>query len=177
MSAATTYAEALFEAADQAGAVEDVKSDLGALREVIDAGNDVGRVLLNPEIDSEIKKNALGALEGTNHHLTVNMLRVLVDRGRLEELPEIADAYADRVNRASGQIVVEVTTAVPLTDELRSQVVARVTEQTGRDAKITETVDPDILGGLVIRIGGVVTDASVRGRLSGLRKSITGIHS
>ncbi len=177
MSAATTYAEALFEAADQAGAVDVVRNDLNALREVIDSQTDVGRVLLNPEIDSDVKKNALGALEGTSNHLTVNLLRVLVDRGRLEELPEIADAFADRVDRASGQIVVEVTSAVPLTDDLRSQVVARVTEQTGRTAKITETVDPDILGGLVLRIGGVVTDASVRGRLRGLRKSITGIHS
>lgn len=177
MSAATTYAEALFEAADQAGAVEAVRDDLNALREVIDARTDVGRVLLNPEIDSDVKKNAVAALEGTNNHLTVNLLRVLIDRGRLEEIPEIATAYASRVDRASGQIVVEVTSAVPLTDDLRSQVVARVTEQTGRAAKIIETVDPDILGGLVLRIGGVVTDASVRGRLRGLRKSITGIHS
>lgn len=177
MSAASTYAEALFEAAEPAGAVDAVRDDLDALRQVITPHGDVGRVLLNPEVDSEVKKNALGALEGTNNPLTVNLLRVLVDRGRLEELGEIADAYTDRVNRASGQIVVEVTSAVPLTDDLREQVVARVTEQTGRAAKITETVDPEILGGLVLRIGGVVTDASVRGRLRGLRKSITGIHS
>lgn len=177
MSAASTYAEALFEAAENAGAVDAVRADLTALSDVITPRNEVGRVLLNPDLDSTVKKGALTALGGTNNALTVNLLQVLVDRGRLEELPEIADAFADRVNRASGQIVVEVTSAVPLTDELRSQVVARITEQTGRSAQITETVDPDILGGLVLRIGGVVTDASVRGRLRGLRKSITGIHS
>lgn len=180
MSAATTYAEALFQAADAAddgGAVATVSSDLQAVREAVAPGTDVGRVLLNPEVDSKAKKAAIGGLTDTVHPLVVNLLRVLVDRGRLEELPAVADAYVARVDRASGQIAVEVTSAVPLPDDLRAQVIERITEQTGRAAKITERVDPEIIGGLVLRVGPVVTDASVRGRLRGLRKQITGIHS
>jgi len=177
MSAATTYAEALFQAADQAGAVDMVSSDLATVREVLAPGSEIGRVLLNPELDSKAKKSAFGALEGNTHPLTVNLLRVLVDRGRLEEVPAIADAFAERVNQASGQIAVEVTSAVPLPDDLRAKVVERITEQTGRAARITEKVDPDIIGGLVLRVGAVVTDASVRGRLRTLRKQVTGIHS
>ncbi len=65
------------------------------------------------------------------------------------------------------------TSAIPLVDDLRAKVVARIREQTGKTPEITERVDPDIIGGLVLRVGGVVTDASVRGRLDGLRRSIS----
>ncbi len=177
MSVATTYAEALFQAADHAAAVDLVSADLAGVREAIAPGTEVGRVLLNPKVDSAAKKAAIDGLTETTHSLTVNLLRVLVDRGRLDEIPAIADAFSARVDQAAGQIAVEVTSAVPLPDDLRAQVVDRSTQQTGRAAKITERVDPDIIGGLVLRVGPVVTDASVRGRLRSLRRSITGTHS
>lgn len=173
MGAATTYAEALYQAAADADAVGQVAADLSVLAEVLGVDSDVSRVLHNPKVDSRAKKVALGALADTAHPLTVNLLQVMVDRGRLEELPSLASAFAERVASAEGRLAVEVTSAIPLVDDLRARVVARIREQTGKTPEITERVDPDIIGGLVLRVGGVVTDASVRGRLDGLRRSIS----
>lgn len=174
MSVAVTYAEALFQAAEDKNAVTQVASDLAAVREALAPHTDVARVLLNPQVDTRAKKSAVAGLAQTANPLTVNLLQVLVDRGRLEELPGIADAYSARVADAAGEIRVEVITAVPLPDDLRAQLIARIAEQTGRSPQITEQVDPEIIGGLVLRVGGVMTDASVRGRLAGLRQTIRG---
>lgn len=173
MSVAATYAEALYQAADGKNAVGQVASDLTALAEALGADADVTRVLNNPKVDSVAKKAAVGALAGSASPLTINLLQVLVDRGRLEELPSVASAFADRVASAEGRLAVEVTSAIPLDDALRAKVVDRIREQTGKTPEITERVDPEIIGGLVLRVGGVVTDASVRGRLDGLRRSIS----
>lgn len=175
MSVAVTYAEALYQAAAANDSVTRVAQDLSAVRDAMSPDGEVARVLLNPQVDSRAKKAAVAGLSSTASPLTVNLLNVLVDRGRLDELPAISDAFAARVSEADGEIQVEVTTAVPLPDDLRTQVLQRIAEQTGRTPKITEKVDPDIIGGLVLRVGGVMTDASVRGRLIGLRQSINGV--
>lgn len=172
MSVAATYAEALYEAAASASAVERVAADLTAVREALAPGSDIAQVLLNPQVDSRAKKSAVVGLGQSASPLTVNLLQVLVDRGRLDELPEIVDAFSARVAEAAGEIRVEVTTAVPLADDLRAQLVDRIAQQTGRTPAITERVDPEIIGGLVLRVGGVMTDASVRGRLNGLRQRV-----
>ena len=173
MGVSTTYAEALYQAADGTNTVGQVAADLSALAEALGADSDVARVLHNPKVDSRSKKAALGALAGSANPLTVNLLQILVDRGRLEELPSLASAFADRVALAEDRLAVEVTSAIPLVDDLRAKVVERIREQTGKTPEITERVDPDIIGGLVLRVGGVVTDASVRGRFDGLRRSIS----
>ncbi len=173
MAVATTYAEALYQAAAEQNAVDDVSADLSALADVLGADSDVARVLHSPKVDGRAKKSALAALAGSAHPLTVNLLQVLVDRGRLEELPALARAFAERVAAAEGRLAVEVTSAIPLMDGLRAKVIERIREQTGKTPEITERVDPEIIGGLVLRVGGVVTDASVRGRLDGLRRSIS----
>ena len=173
MGVATTYAEALYQAAADKNAVGQVAADLDALVEALGVDSDVARVLNSPKVDSRAKKAALGALADNANPLTINLLQLLVDRGRLEELPSLASAFADRVEVAEGRLAVEVTSAIPLVDDLRAKVVDRIREQTGKTPEITERVDPDIIGGLVLRIGGVVTDASVRGRLDGLRRTIT----
>lgn len=173
MSVAATYAEALFQAAADKGSVAAVASDLDALRVALAPDGEIARVLYNPQVDSRAKKAAVAGLGQSADALTVNLLQVLVDRGRLEELGAITDAFAARVAAEGGEISVEVTTAVPLPDDLRAQVVQRIADQTGKTPVITERVDPEIIGGLILRVGGVMTDASVRGRLTGLRQSIT----
>jgi F-type H+-transporting ATPase subunit delta len=173
VSVATTYAEALYQAAADKGAVGQVSADLAALGQVLGGDSEVARALHNPQVESRVKKAALAGLGDNANPLTINLLQVLVDRGRLEELPAISAAFDDRVAEAEGRIAVEVTTAVPLPDDLRAKVVDRIREQTGKTPEITERVDPEIIGGLTLRVGGVLTDASVRGRLDGLRRTIS----
>lgn len=174
MSVAATYAEALYEAAVDAGALDRVTGEVTAFAEAVAASDELRGALESPEVDAERKKAVIGALADEVHPLTLNFLRVLIDRRRLQELPEVAEALRDRVDRAERRLEVEAVTALPLPPDLRERIVARVREQTGAaEVELTESVDPDIVGGLVLRVGGVVVDGSLRQRIEGLRRTLT----
>jgi F-type H+-transporting ATPase subunit delta len=173
VSAASTYAEALYEAAADGSAVDAVARDLATFANAVDQSEQLQAALDSPEVDSVAKNRIVEALASDAHPLLVNFLRVLADRGRLAELPEIAEAFAARVARAENRIEVEAVTAVPLPDDLRRKIVERVRRTTGaEEVALIETVDPDIVGGLVLRVGGAVVDGSVRHRIEELRESL-----
>jgi ATP synthase F1 delta subunit len=172
VSVATTYAEALYEAAVDGDAVQVVTSEIAAFGEAIAASDELRLILENPDIDRGTKKTAVSALTEGAHPIVANFLQVLIDRGRIAEFPEIARAFEDRVARAEGRVEVEAVTAVPLPDDLRQKIVERVRSTTGATVELTESVDPDIVGGLVLRVGGTVVDGSVRHRIEELRQTL-----
>jgi len=172
VSVVSTYAEALYEAAVDQGAVVPVAADLEAFRAAMEESADLRTVLTNPEIDTAQKKAALTALTGEAHPLVRNFLQVLLDRGRAEVLSDIAGAFAEHVAEAEGRIRIEAITAVPLPADLRQAVVERVATQTHHEVDLTERVDPSIVGGLVLRAGGLLVDASVRHQLDELQRSL-----
>jgi F-type H+-transporting ATPase subunit delta len=173
VSVAATYAEALFEAAVERDAVPRVAQDLDAFRTAVDETPDLAAVLDNPEIDTRKKKAAVAVLTRDAEPLVANFLQVLLDRGRMEELPAIVDAFSERVARAEGRMTVVAVTAVALPDDLRDRVVARLDEVLGSHVELVTSVDPDLVGGLVLQSGGVVVDASIRQRLDDLRRSLS----
>lgn len=174
MSAAATYAEALYEAASEASAVPAVASDLAAFAGSVEESAELRAVLSSPQVDSAAKRSVVeGVAEGA-HPLVLNFLRVLSDRGRLAELVEIADAFATRVSRAENRLDVEAVTAVPLPDDLRERIIEQIGQKTGAQVRLTATVDPDIVGGLLLRVGESVVDGSVRHRLEELRRTLRG---
>jgi F-type H+-transporting ATPase subunit delta len=173
MSVAATYAEALYEAAVGADALDEVASGVGGFAAAFDESAELRAALGNPEVDGTRKRAVVTALsEGAHPHVT-NLLQVLVDRGRIMELPEIAAAFQDRVARAEGRLDVEAVTAIPLPADLRERIVASITEKTGRNVTLTESVDPEIVGGLVLKVGEAVVDGSVRSRIEELRRALT----
>jgi len=173
MSVASTYAEALYEAAAGARAVKEVARDLAAVQAALAEVPELRQVMDDPEIGGREKKAVLASLTEGGHRILVNFLQVLIDRRRFDELPQIAEAFLDLVARAEGRVEVEAVTAVPLTDELRSQLVERVQSATGREVTLSERVDPEIVGGLKRVVGGVLVDGSVRFLLSDLRRELT----
>jgi ATP synthase F1 delta subunit len=172
VSVAATYAEALFEAATDKDAVEPVAADIAAFAEAVRESAELRAVLSSPEVDRRAKKAAVAGLTEDAHPIAANFLQVLIDRGRMAEFPEIARALQERVARAEHLLQVEAITAVPMTEDLRKRVVQRIQGQTGATVELTESVDPDIVGGLVLRIGGVVVDGSLRRRLEELRHTL-----
>ena len=172
MSVAATYAEALFEAAEENDALDAVAADVAAFAQAMRESAELREVLSSPEIETRAKKAALAGLTEDAHPLAANFLQVLVDRGRIAEFPEIARAFEERVARAEHRLEVEAITAVPMPDDLRKRVVQRIQGQTGATVELTESVDPDIVGGLVLRVGGVVVDGSIRHRLEDLRHTL-----
>lgn len=172
MSAAATYADALHAAASEAGAVADVGADLEAFRAAGEESPELAAALASPEVETRARKAIVAALTEQAHPLVSNFLQVLIDRGRIEELPEIAAAYAERVDEAEGRVEVRAITAVALSDELRAHVARRLEEKLGRSVELSESVDPELIGGLVLELEGAVVDGSVRGRLAGLHAAL-----
>jgi ATP synthase F1 delta subunit len=172
MSVAATYAEALYEAAVGAGALDRVASGIGDFAAAYDESAELRSALGNPEIDPARKRAIVAALsEGAHPHIT-NLLQVLVDRGRITELPEIAAAFQARVARAESRLDVEAVTAIPLPADLRERIITTISEKTGQSVTLTESVDPDIVGGLVLKVGEAVVDGSVRSRIDDLRRDL-----
>lgn len=172
MSVAATYAEALFEAAEAQTAVDQVRTELDEFAAAMAPGTELRAALLNPEFDPAAKRAAVGDLMEGAHPVSTGFVQVLIDRGRLAEIDDVIAAYGRRVDAAEGRVVVTAVTAIPLTPELREQIREKVRAQTGRDAELEETVDPSIIGGLVLRVGDVVVDASLRTRLEEMRRSL-----
>ncbi|MBJ7365631.1 MAG: ATP synthase F1 subunit delta [Thermoleophilia bacterium] len=172
MSVASTYAEALFEAAQAQSAVDQVRTELAEFSAAMADGTELHAALTNPQFETTAKRAAVGEIMEGAHPVSSGFVQVLIDRGRLGEIDDVLAAYGRRVDTAEGRVVVAAVTAVPLTPELRDQIREKVRAQTGRDAEIEETVDPSIIGGLVLRVGDVVVDASLRTRLEEMRRSL-----
>src|SRR5438067_6990325 len=132
MSVASTYAEALYEAAAEARAVREVADGLKGFLAAMDEVPELRQALHDPEIGSREKKAVIAGLTEGAHRVLVNFLQLLIDRRRIEELPPIGGAFDDLVARAEGRVEVEAVTAVPLSEALRAQLVERIQSQTGR---------------------------------------------
>jgi F-type H+-transporting ATPase subunit delta len=173
VSVAGTYAEALYEAAQERGQVAEVAAQLAEVRRAIAENRDLRELLDSPEVETRVKKNVLASLLSDANPLVANFAQVLLDRGRATEVEEIGAAFDERVAEAEGRLRVTVRTAVPLPDDLRTAVVERIARQTGRPVDVETVVDPAIIGGVVIETDGSVVDASVRHRLDDMRRAMT----
>lgn len=173
MSAASTYAEALFEAARERdeleGVLEDVQEFVAALKE----SEELGLFFFGGQVPEREKRRAIDALTKDMRLSTTNFLKVLVDNGREHLVEDITRRYEDLVEEHLGRIEVEVTTAVELSDDdvdrLRERL-GKVLE--GREVVLETSVDPDLIGGAVFRFGGQMMDGSIRGRLESLREGM-----
>lgn len=174
MSIASTYAEALHEAASESGQVTDVATQLHDLREAIRDVPELSRLLGDPDVDTSSKKRAIGAMmEGANP-LVANFVQVLLDRGRAEDIEEIGRAFDRKVAEAEGRLRAVVRTAIALPDDLRADVKSRIERHTGGPIDVDFVVDDSIVGGVVIETETARVDASVRERLENLRRSMSG---
>jgi F-type H+-transporting ATPase subunit delta len=173
VSVATTYAEALYEAAADADAVPRVAEDIDAFAAAVEESEDLRMALENPEIDSAAKSSVIAAVAADAHPLVRNFLLVLVERGRIAQFLESAEAFRERVARAEDRIEVEAVTAVPLPGDLRDRIVESIQSKTNATVELTESVDADVVGGLVLHVGEVVIDGSVRHHIDELRRELT----
>ncbi len=109
---------------------------------------------------------------GDADELVRNFLRLLVEKGRAAEVREVADEFEALVAAEEGVLDVELTTAYELSDEEFSSIVGRIEKASGRKVQATRSVDPSLIGGLVLQAGSMRLDASVRGRLDRLRADL-----
>ena len=173
MSAVSTYAGALFEAARERGELEEVLSDLEEFVAALHESEELRLFFYGGQIPERQKRRAIdGLTEGMKTQAT-NFLKVLVDNGREEILEEVLGRYEHLVKEHLGRIEVGVTTAVELSEEQLDRLKERL-EGTleGKEVVLETNVDPGLIGGAVFRFGGRMMDGSIRGRLESLREEM-----
>jgi F-type H+-transporting ATPase subunit delta len=166
------YANALFEAALEQDRLEPVRDEL---RQVVDAEAEVPELrelLRNPQLDPRARAAAIEAVFDGGEELVRNFLLLLADKGRTDSLDEIAREYERLVAEHEGIVHAELTTAVELSDEEARKLLDRIEQASGRKVEATRSVDPDLIGGIVLQVGSHRLDASVRGRLDRLRREL-----
>ena len=165
------YAQALYDLAEQGGSVANVEADLTGLAQMRTESQDFRRLLDSPTIAADDKAKGMLAIADAAQvsPLTRKFLGLLGANGRVAALPTVASAYKRLAADKRGAIAAEVVTAVPLTGAQRDGVAAALRQAIGRDPEITTRVDPAILGGLRVKVGSRLFDASLRTRLDQMR--------
>jgi F-type H+-transporting ATPase subunit delta len=170
--AARVYADALYSAARDAGRAREVDGDLQRLLGELAENRLLLGTLANPAIPREAKKRVIARVLEDSEPLLRNATLVLADHGRISLLPDMAAAHGELVAAEERILTVEVTTAVELEAGQVESLKKRLSEAVGHDANVVATVDPEIIGGLVLRSRGVLLDASVRRRLEDIRQAL-----
>jgi F-type H+-transporting ATPase subunit delta len=166
------YAEALFEAAKQKGRLKQVHEAIGDFAAAVVETPELRSVLRNPQLDPTAKSRILADLAGDEEPLFKNFLLLAAEKGRAGEIEEIAREFERLMAREERRLTVELTTARELTDEEAKEIVAQIEKAAGRKVEATRSVDPGLIGGIVLHAGSYRADASVRGRLERLRHEL-----
>jgi F-type H+-transporting ATPase subunit delta len=168
------YARALFGAAQDADRIEPVSAELGALAAAMDDVPELRAFLRNPQIEPDGKAALLEQLSADADELVRNFVRLVAEKGRAGELEEISAEMDALVARAQNRLSVELTTSYELSDEEARSIVQTIEKASGRSVEASRTVDPSLIGGIVLQIGSHRADGSVRGRLERLRQELAG---
>jgi F-type H+-transporting ATPase subunit delta len=172
MEAARVYAEALFDVAKQNGKLDSIGADLAQLADAVEADRDLQVFLFSPHFTSAEKVEGLKrALSGADPEL-INFLELLIEKGRMTELFRIRRELEALWKVENKRIDVTVTSAVELDPAVVAKVGEEIERQTGQKVELASLVDDEILGGIVLQVGNMVLDASIRSRLEKLRKSV-----
>jgi F-type H+-transporting ATPase subunit delta len=167
------YARALFDAAKERDRLPKVREDLNGFAEMLDEVPELDALLRNPQIDPRAKADTLDAILGGVDELVRNFLLVTIEKNRASELREIHKEFERLVAAEERRLAVELTTANELTDDEAREIVQQIEKASGRPVDASRSVDPSLIGGIVLQAGSMRVDASVRGRLERLRRQLT----
>lgn len=171
---AERYASSLFEVALEAGKVDAIGAALDGFQALVDESADLKRLVLSPVFTAEDQTNALVALaqKAGLDALVTNFLKVVAGNRRLFALPGMIKAYRQIAAAHRGEVTADVTSAHALTAEQDSELKAALKGVTGKDVTLAVTIDPSILGGLIVKVGSRQIDTSLRTKLSTLKLAL-----
>jgi len=175
-TAATRYARALLDVAVKEKAdLDQVQSDLTAIVDLFAEHKMLARVMLNPVVPVPRKRAAMDALtaRGSLQPMVAKLLGLLAERDRLVLLPELLDAYRDRLLEHRNIVRAEITTTMPLAADRLKAIETNLTRATGRTVQLSSKVDPSIIGGAVTRMGSTIYDASVTRQLQRMKEKLS----
>ena len=168
------YANALFEAAQEKGRLDEARDELHAFAEAVEQIPELRALVEDPELDSRVKRDALASVLAEADELVRNFVLLVVEKGRIHELPGMVEEFDALVAAEEGILDVELTTAVELTEDEAEKILGQIEGVSGRRLRASRNVDPALIGGFVLQAGSYRADASVRGRLERLRRELKG---
>jgi F-type H+-transporting ATPase subunit delta len=169
---ARVYARSLFEVAKEQDKLDVAREQVGQFAEALDGNRELSIFFFSPYFSTEEKKEGLGRLLEGVDPAVANFLAVLVENHRMPAIFRVRREF-DRLWEAENQLLpVTITSAVKLDEATVKSIGDTIGQQTGQHVQLTANVDPDVLGGLVVRVGNSILDASIRNRLENLRRSV-----
>jgi ATP synthase F1 delta subunit len=169
---ARVYAEALFDAAKDGGKLDTVQEQLAEFTDALSENRDMQVFFFSPYFSTAEKQEGLEKVVSGADKAVMNFLELLLEKHRMPALMRIRKRFDHLVSEENKELEVTVTSAVPLDEGIAAQIGAEIEKQTGRKVDLSSNVDDNILGGLVVRVGNMVLDASVRNQLEKLRKNV-----
>jgi F-type H+-transporting ATPase subunit delta len=169
---AEVYSRALFDVAKEHDILDVVHEELGQFADALNESHDLQVFFFSPYFSSQEKKDGIGKLiEGADEHF-VRFLELLAERHRMPAIFRIRKDFEELYAEERKLLPVTITSAVELDDDTVAEIARKIEEQTGRTVQLTRKVDPNVIGGLVMRVGNIVMDGSIRARLERLRKQV-----
>jgi len=165
------YARAFFDIAGEEQKLEQYYNELHQFSSVIAQNKDLGGFLANPIFEQEIKKKVLEKIIGklSLSPMTINFLKLLIDKKRIDILPDIETCYRQLMDETLQKVRVTVKTAFPLSGEMQSYITSSLKKMTGRTVDVTVENDKNLLGGIVIGVGDTLYDGSIKNQLYNMR--------
>jgi F-type H+-transporting ATPase subunit delta len=169
---ARVYAEALFDVARESDKLDPIREELGQLTDAIGSDRDLQVFFFSPRFSSAEKIDGLARVVSGADSKLVNFFELLIEKGRMPEIFRIRHRFEEMWKRANRRIDVKVKSAIELEEATIGKIGEEIERQTGQRVELASEVDEGILGGIVLQVGDMVLDASIRNRLERLRKSV-----
>jgi F-type H+-transporting ATPase subunit delta len=174
---AARYASALYELADEKGAIDAVASDLAALQKMTEDSDDFRRFIKSPVLSRADQTKGISAIADKAQlgPLTLQFLGLVTANRRLFALPGMIQGFRAILAERRGQATAHVTSAAPLNDGQTASLIEALKRAIGRNVDVVSKVDPSILGGLIVKVGSRMVDSSIKSKLQRLKLAMKGI--
>ena len=167
------YASALFQIVRAEGEIDRVEDELYRFGKLLDTNHELKQALSDQSIDKDQRKKVLnGLLEGKVSPHTLGLLGFVVEQGRARQLPQILSELSELAAESRNAVVAEVRSAIPLDEQQKTQLAAALSKATGKKVELKVLVDPEVIGGVVAKVGDTVIDGTVRRRLEQLKEQV-----
>jgi ATP synthase F1 delta subunit len=169
---AQVYSRALFEVAREEGKLDEIREQLGEFADAVDANRDLAVFFFSPYFSTKEKQEALSRALVDADEAFANFLALLIENHRMPVIFRVRQQYERLWEEENRTLPVEITSAIELDPATTESLGKTIGERAGRKVKLASRVDPDIIGGIVVRVGNSILDASIRTRLEQLRRHV-----
>jgi F-type H+-transporting ATPase subunit delta len=169
---AEVYARSLFEVAREQGKLDELREQLSQFADALDSNRELAVFFFSPYFSTKEKEDALERILDGADEVFVNFLKVLIENHRMPVIFRTRQQFEQMWERENQMLAVEITSAIELDQDTTESLGRRIGERTKRKVRLAAHVDPDILGGIVLRVGNSILDASIRNRLEQLRRHV-----